>query len=108
MKKRELGKSGLYVGDIGLVCMGFVHAAGKVTPKADAVRVIRAALERGVTMLDTAECYVGDDGHGGLIYSEEYVGEGVKRLLAGDFEANPRSKSSCSYCPVSGCERRLS
>ena len=80
MKKRELGKSGLYVGDIGLGCMGFVHAAGKVTPKADAVRVIRAALERGVTMLDTAECYVGDDGHGGLIYSEEYVGEAIREI----------------------------
>jgi aryl-alcohol dehydrogenase-like predicted oxidoreductase len=60
--------------------MGFVHAAGKVTPKADAVRVIRAALERGVTMLDTAECYVGDDGHGGLIYSEEYVGEAIREI----------------------------
>ena len=80
MKKRELGKSGLYVGDIGLGCMGFVHAAGKVTPKADAVRVIRAALERGVTMLDTAECYVGDDGHGGLICSEEYVGEAIREI----------------------------
>ncbi len=80
MHKRELGRSGLLVGDIGLGCMGFVHAAGKVTPKADAVRVIRAALDQGVTMLDTAECYVGDDGRGGLIYSEEYVGEAIREI----------------------------
>ena len=80
MNKRELGRSGLFVGDIGLGCMGFVHAAGKVTPKADAVRVIRTALDQGVTLLDTAECYVGDDGHGGLIYSEEYVGEAIRNI----------------------------
>ena len=80
MKKRELGKSGLFVGDIGLGCMGFVHAAGKVTSKTDAVRVIHAALDRGVTMLDTAECYVGDDGQGGVIYSEDYVGTAIREI----------------------------
>lgn len=77
MNQRELGRSGLFVSDIGLGCMGFVHAAGKVTPKDEAVRVIRTALDQGVTMLDTAECYVGDDGHGGVVYSEEYVGEAI-------------------------------
>ncbi len=80
MRKRELGRSGLMVGDIGLGCMGFVHAAGKVTPKDEAVKVIRAALDQGVTMLDTAECYVGDDGHGSVIYSEDYVGEAIRGL----------------------------
>ena len=78
MNKRELGRSGLFSSDIGLGCMGFVHAAGPVTPKADAVRTIRAALDQGVTMLDTAECYVGDDGKGGLVYSEEYIGEAIR------------------------------
>ena len=78
MRTRELGRSGLITGNIGLGCMGFVHAAGAVTPKEDAVKVIRAAIDKGVTMLDTAECYVGDDGKGGLIYSEEYVGEAIR------------------------------
>ena len=72
MKQRELGRSGLYSGDIGLGCMGFVHAAGRITPKEDAVRVIRAAVDKGVTMLDTAECYVGDGGNGGLL-SDAYT-----------------------------------
>ena len=78
MNKRELGRSGLMVGDIGLGCMGFVHAAGKVTPKDEAVKVIRAAMDQGVTLLDTAECYVGDDGCGGVVYSEDYVGESIR------------------------------
>ena len=80
MHQRELGRSGLLSGDIGLGCMGFVHAAGKVTPKEEAVKVIRAALDEGVTMLDTAECYVGDDGHGGLVYSEDYIGEAIRNI----------------------------
>ena len=78
MQHREIGRSGLFSSDIGLGCMGFVHAAGKVTPKEEAVKVIRAALDEGVTMLDTAECYVGDDGHGGLIYSEDYIGDAIR------------------------------
>ena len=80
MKQRELGRSGLYSGDIGLGCMGFVHAAGRITPKEDAVRVIRAAVDKGVTMLDTAECYVGDGGNGGLVYSEDYIGEAIQGI----------------------------
>ena len=37
MKKRELGKSGLFVSPIGLGCMGFSHAYGKPTDRNEAI-----------------------------------------------------------------------
>lgn len=57
MKKRVLGKSGLEVSAIGLGCMGLSYDYGPATDKADAIKLIRAAFERGVTFFDTAEAY---------------------------------------------------
>ncbi|WP_176081083.1 aldo/keto reductase [Paraburkholderia tropica] len=57
MKKRILGKSGLEVSAIGLGCMGLSYGYGPATDKADAIKLIRAAFERGVTFFDTAEAY---------------------------------------------------
>ncbi|MEI7292392.1 aldo/keto reductase [Paraburkholderia tropica] len=57
MKKRVLGKSGLEVSAIGLGCMGLSYGYGPATDKADAIKLIRAAFERGVTFFDTAEAY---------------------------------------------------
>jgi aryl-alcohol dehydrogenase-like predicted oxidoreductase len=57
MQKRTLGKSGLAVTALGLGCMNLNWAYGPATPKADAIRLIRAAYERGVTFFDTAEAY---------------------------------------------------
>jgi aryl-alcohol dehydrogenase-like predicted oxidoreductase len=57
MKKRVLGKSGLEVSAIGLGCMGLSYGYGPASDKADAIKLIRAAFERGVTFFDTAEAY---------------------------------------------------
>ena len=57
MKKRKLGNRGLEVSAIGLGCMGLTHALGPAVATDEAVRVIRAAVERGVTFFDTAEAY---------------------------------------------------
>ena len=57
MQKRTLGKSGLEVSAIGLGCMGLSYGYGPATDKADAIKLIRAAFERGVTFFDTAEAY---------------------------------------------------
>jgi aryl-alcohol dehydrogenase-like predicted oxidoreductase len=57
MQKRILGKSGLEVSAIGLGCMGLSYAYGPAAGKADAIKLIRAAFERGVTFFDTAEAY---------------------------------------------------
>ena len=57
MKKRTLGRSGLEVSAIGLGCMGLSYAYGPAAEKADAIKLIRSAFERGVTFFDTAEAY---------------------------------------------------
>jgi len=57
MKIRTLGKSGLEVSAIGLGCMGLSYGYGPAADKTDAIKLIRAAFERGVTFFDTAEAY---------------------------------------------------
>jgi aryl-alcohol dehydrogenase-like predicted oxidoreductase len=57
MKKRILGDSGLEVSALGLGCMGLTFGYGPATETSEAVALIRAAFERGVTFFDTAEAY---------------------------------------------------
>jgi aryl-alcohol dehydrogenase-like predicted oxidoreductase len=55
--KRTLGASGLQVSAIGLGCMGLSYAYGPATDTQEAIRLMRSAVELGVTFFDTAECY---------------------------------------------------
>src|ERR1043166_9071562 len=71
MKKRSLGKSGLEVSALGLGCMGLSFGYGPATEKSQAIALIRAAFEHGVTFFDTAEAY-------GPFLNEELVGEAVE------------------------------
>jgi aryl-alcohol dehydrogenase-like predicted oxidoreductase len=71
MKKRELGNSGLVVSALGFGCMGLSYGYGPATEKTQAVSLIRAAYERGVTFFDTAEAY-------GPYANEELVGEALE------------------------------
>ncbi|MGE5166180.1 MAG: aldo/keto reductase [Sphingobacteriales bacterium] len=70
MNKRRLGKSGLEVSSIGLGCMGLSSGYGPAAQTEDAIRLIRAAFEHGVTFFDTAEAY-------GPYKNEEIVGEAL-------------------------------
>jgi aryl-alcohol dehydrogenase-like predicted oxidoreductase len=70
MQKRTLGKDGLEVSAIGLGCMGLSFALGPPLDRSDAIALIRAAVERGVTFFDTAEAY-------GPFVNEEVVGEAL-------------------------------
>jgi aryl-alcohol dehydrogenase-like predicted oxidoreductase len=70
MKKRKLGKSGLEVSAIGLGCMGLSYGYGPATDKKEAIKLIRDAVERGVTFFDTAEAY-------GPFVNEELLGEAL-------------------------------
>jgi aryl-alcohol dehydrogenase-like predicted oxidoreductase len=71
MKMRKLGKSGLEVSALGLGCMGLSYGYGPATDRGDAIKLIRAAYERGVTFFDTAEAY-------GPGVNEEVVGEALE------------------------------
>ncbi len=73
MKTRPLGRSGLDVSAIGLGCMGLSHAYGPATDRTNAIALIRLAVERGVTLFDTAEVY-------GPFTNEELVGEALAPL----------------------------
>jgi aryl-alcohol dehydrogenase-like predicted oxidoreductase len=57
MEQRRLGTRGFEVSALGLGCMGLSHAYGPPVPKAQGIALIRAAVERGVTLFDTAEVY---------------------------------------------------
>jgi aryl-alcohol dehydrogenase-like predicted oxidoreductase len=70
MEKRTLGSGGLEVSAIGLGCMGLSYGYGPATDRQDAVALIRAAVEQGVTFFDTAEAY-------GPFANEELLGEAL-------------------------------
>ena len=57
MQTRDLGKSGLTVSAIGLGCMGLSYGYGPATDRGEAIGLLRAAHDRGVTFFDTAEAY---------------------------------------------------
>ena len=57
MKKRNLGKSGLEVSEIGFGCMGMSFGYGPAKDEQEMVSVIRSAVDLGVTFFDTAEVY---------------------------------------------------
>jgi len=71
MEKRTLGHAGLEVSAIGLGCMGLSHGYGPATDKQQAIALIRGAVERGVTLFDTAEIY-------GPYTNEELLGEALE------------------------------
>ena len=70
MQKRKLGNSGLEVSSIGLGCMGLSFGYGPAVDKQQGISLIRSAVERGVTLFDTAEVY-------GPFTNEEIVGEAL-------------------------------
>ncbi|GFZ97414.1 aldo/keto reductase [Dyella caseinilytica] len=67
MQTRKLGQSGLMVSALGLGCMGMNHHRGPAPDRKEMIKLIRAAVERGVTFFDTAEVY-------GPFTNEELVG----------------------------------
>ena len=69
MKKRTLGRN-LEVSAIGYGCMGLEAVYGPATDRQEGIRIIHAAVERGVTFFDTAEVY-------GPFTNEELVGEAL-------------------------------
>ena len=70
MDTRKIGNQGLSAGAIGLGCMGMSHAYG-AGDEAESIATVHRALDRGVTLLDTAEVY-------GPHTNEELVGKAIR------------------------------
>src|ERR1700723_355822 len=71
MEKRQLGKSSLEVSAIGLGCMRSSAGHGAVAgTKQEMITVLRGAVDRGITLFDTAQVY-------GPFVNEELVGEAL-------------------------------
>jgi aryl-alcohol dehydrogenase-like predicted oxidoreductase len=100
MEMRRLGNSGLEVSALGLGCMGLSAVYGPATDHAEAIRLVRAAVERGVTLFDTAEIY-------GPFANELLVGEALE-----PFKGNVRIATKFGFRidsegkPVAGLDSR--
>jgi len=70
MKKRTLGNVDLEASALGFGCMGLSSSYGPPAERQEGIKIIRAAVERGVTFFDTAEAY-------GPFTNEELVGEAL-------------------------------
>ena len=70
MQKRRLGRSDLEVSAVGFGCMGMTFSHGPRKDRQEMIGVIRSAVERGVTLFDTAEVY-------GPLANEILVGEAL-------------------------------
>jgi aryl-alcohol dehydrogenase-like predicted oxidoreductase len=73
VRKRKLGTSGLEVSALGLGCMGMSFSYGPPKDKPEMIALLRTAVERGVTLFDTAEVY-------GPFTNEELLGEALAPL----------------------------
>ena len=69
MTTRKLGE--IEVSSIGLGYIGLSFGLGPATEKSEALKVIRTAVDRGVTLFDTAQAY-------GPFMNEELVGEALE------------------------------
>jgi aryl-alcohol dehydrogenase-like predicted oxidoreductase len=95
MQKRKLGNSNLEVSALGLGCMGLSFGYGPATDKEEAISLIRAAVEKGVTFFDTAEIY-------GPLTNEELVGEALapfhgQVVIATKFGFKPASEDETHW-----------
>jgi len=70
MRKRKLGNRGPEISALGYGCMGLDANYGPPTARPEGIRIIRAAVEGGVTLFDTAEAY-------GPFANEELVGQAL-------------------------------
>jgi aryl-alcohol dehydrogenase-like predicted oxidoreductase len=71
MQQRSLGRTGLQLSEIGLGCMGMSDFYGPAD-EAESIATIDAALDAGITLLDTGDYYAA--GHNELLIREALRG----------------------------------
>lgn len=57
MIKRKLGNSGLEVSALGMGVMNLSFGTGNAVEQSQGIKVIHAAIERGINFFDTAQAY---------------------------------------------------
>lgn len=70
MEKRKLGNGNFEISALGLGCMGMSFGYGPAHDMKEMISLIHSAVEKGVTLFDTAEVY-------GPFTNEELVGEAL-------------------------------
>jgi aryl-alcohol dehydrogenase-like predicted oxidoreductase len=70
IEKRKLGICGLEVSALGLGCMGMTGIYGPATDRNEMIKLLRTAVDLGITLFDTAEAY-------GPFVNEELVSEAL-------------------------------
>jgi aryl-alcohol dehydrogenase-like predicted oxidoreductase len=74
MKTRKLGQSGLETSALGLGCMSMTSEIyGPAPDRSEMIRLVRKAVDLGVTMFDTAEAY-------GPFTNEQFLGEALEPI----------------------------
>ena len=77
MKLRQLGKSGPQVSEFGLGCMSMSGMYGPADRK-ESIATIHAALDAGITLLDTGDFY-------GMGHNEMLIGEAIRDVQRNRF-----------------------
>ncbi len=95
MEYRRLGNSGLKVSNLGLGTNAFGGRADKAT----SIAIVHAALERGVTLIDTANVYVHGD-------SEAILGEALQGRRTQAVLSTKAGLSTADGPYNHGCSRR--
>lgn len=96
MEKRTLGSDGLSVSALGLGCMGMSWSYAPVPDRSEMIRLLREAVDQGVTFFDTAEVY-------GPFANEELVGEALA-----PFSGQVTIATKFGWAPASADEIRWS
>jgi aryl-alcohol dehydrogenase-like predicted oxidoreductase len=71
MQTRSIGSQGLVSSALGLGCMSMSHGYGTHDDEAESIATIHRAIDRGVTLFDTAEAY-------GPLTNEELLGKAIR------------------------------
>jgi aryl-alcohol dehydrogenase-like predicted oxidoreductase len=105
MQSRKLGKSNLEVSALGLGCMGMSFSYGPPPDKNEMIKVLHAAVDRGITFFDTAEVY-------GPFKNEELLGEGLapykgKVVIATKFGFNLNADGSPGWQGLNSRPERI-
>jgi aryl-alcohol dehydrogenase-like predicted oxidoreductase len=95
MQKRKLGNSGLEVSALGLGCMRMTYGDNPVGDKQEMIAFLHSAVDRGITLFDTAEVY-------GPFTNEELVGEALapfrgQVMIATKFGFQPNTDRSLGW-----------